>query len=386
MIRLPNGENQRMRGTPQINTKEAALADERQSILRVIDPRPIRKEVPTFSEWFNGRFWYEHVVSRENKPSEVESKRSIFRTHLEPAFGSVRVDDIDVAAIARFRAELKDKTAMAGRWGVKSLKQPRKLGRKRINNILAVLSKALRYAETAKVIPSAPRVGLLKWERPDIEFWEFEQYARILGAARDREDAVWYVAVCLAGESGLRVGEIKALRWREDVDLVAGTITVNQQTRKNVTGTPKSGKRRTVPMSPTLIQALKRLDHVRTGFIVRNLDGTQKTDGQCCKAINRICRRAGLPERGWHALRHTFGTHAALFGVNPWRLQAWMGHRRIDETMLYVHVASDHLRPLTPEMLQAAGQESDPDRRIIRMLGARSSVPFGPAHVQEASA
>jgi hypothetical protein len=36
------------------------------------------------------------------------------------------------------------------------------------------------------------------------------------------------------------------------------------------------------------------------------------------------------------------GIHAALFGVNPWRLQAWMGHQRIDETMLYVHVAENH--------------------------------------------
>jgi len=43
-------------------------------------------------------------------------------------------------------------------------------------------------------------------------------------------------------------------------------------------------------------------------------------------------------------LRHTFGTHAALFGVNPRRLQTWIGHNRIDETMLYVHVASAHAR------------------------------------------
>jgi integrase len=43
-----------------------------------------------------------------------------------------------------------------------------------------------------------------------------------------------------------------------------------------------------------------------------------------------------LPVRYWHTLRYSFGTHAALFGVKPWRLQTWMGHKRIDETMLYV--------------------------------------------------
>ena len=65
--------------------------------------------------------------------------------------------------------------------------------------------------------------------------------------------------------------------------------------------------------------------------------------------------------------------HAALFGVNPWRLQAWMGHKRIDETMLYVHVAENHRRDLPDVVLVAGANEHDPDRRILKMLGARAS-------------
>ena len=70
---------------------------------------------------------------------------------------------------------------------------------------------------------------MFKVERPEIVVWDFAQYARLLAAAKEGDE--WYAAVCLAGEAGLRVGEMSALRWREDVDLVAGTITVNQQTR-----------------------------------------------------------------------------------------------------------------------------------------------------------
>jgi integrase len=66
-----------------------------------------------------------------------------------------------------------------------------------------------------------------------------------------------------------------------------------------------------------------------------------------------LYRAAGLPERGWHNLRHAFGTHAAMFGVNPWKLMLWMGHKRIDETMLYVHFAEAHLRPLPEPVLGA---------------------------------
>jgi len=125
-----------------------------------------------------------------------------------------------------------------------------------------VLSKALRYAEDVRLIDKAPKVGLLWAERPEIVAWSLDEYARVLRAAREL-DASWYVAVCLAGEAGLRIGEVRALEWRRDVDLVAGIITVNQQTRRGKTGTPKGRTRRTVPMPPALLAALKGLDQIR---------------------------------------------------------------------------------------------------------------------------
>ena len=73
-------------------------------------------------------------------------------------------------------------------------------------------------------------------------------------------------------------------------------------------------------------------------------------------------------------MRHSFGTHAALFGVNPWRLQAWLGHKRIDETMLYVHVAEAHHRELPEIVREKARGIDDPDQRVLAMLGARGSV------------
>lgn len=92
--------------------------------------------------------------------------------------------------------------------------------------------------------------------------------------------------------------------------------------------------------------------------------------GATCKArVFRVCRLC----RGRHK-RHSYGTHAALFGVNPWRLQTWLGHKRIDETMLYVHVAEAHAREWPGPVQEAARREMDPDKRIVAMLGARASV------------
>ena len=70
-----------------------------------------------------------------------------------------------------------------------------------------------------------------------------------------------------------------------------------------------------------------------------------------------------------------FGTRSpALFGVNPWRLQTWLGHKRIDETMLYVHVAEAHAREWPDSIQEAATSELDPDKRILAMLSARGKA------------
>jgi hypothetical protein len=95
--------------------------------------------------------------------------------------------------------------------------------------------------------------------------------------------------------------------------------------------------------------------------------------------IYRVCRRAGLPQRSWHAVRHTFATHAARFGVNPWRLQAWLGHATIQMTMRYVHHVEEHHRPVPAALLAAGATVMDPDERVIAMLGARSGLVRGNA-------
>lgn len=51
----------------------------------------------------------------------------------------------------------------------------------------------------------------------------------------------------------------------------------------------------------------------------------------------------------------------------------WFGHKRLDETVRYVHVAAAHGRELPDCMLLAADGISDQDRRVLAMLGARGS-------------
>ena len=370
---LPDGTKLRISGTaPKTeNTKAAAEHAEREHLHRVLHASPTapKKEVPTYDEWFNGRFWKEWVIGERNKPSERRSKEIIFRVHLKPEIGHLRLDEINAEVVQKFRAKLVDE---------------KKLGDKRINNIMVVLSKSLRYAVDCELIERAPKCRVKKVERAEIEAWTFDEYPRVLDAAK-ASGPCWYVAACLGGEAGLRIGEIRALRWREDVDMVGRTITVNQQLGngrddmsggnaavKQFTTTPKGRTRRTIPMTSTLYEALQALDVVREGYVVRNLDGSPMSGARTSHETYRICRKAKLPERGWHVLRHTFGTHAARFGVNPWQLMEWMGHKRIDETMGYVHIVERKPRPIPAELVAAGMKEIDPTFRVLAPMAARA--------------
>lgn len=367
VIKLPDGSKKRICGTPTKNTKQAAEEEERRHIERELDafykqqlaPSSQRKEVPTFSEWFNGRFWQEWVVGQENKPGTRGEKESAFRVHLNPFFGSLPLDAIDTATIQQFKAELMTKTGRTGE----------RLSSKTRNNILAILSKALRYAEEVEMIDKMPRIRLYPVERPQIVYWEFEQYAQLLVTAKQM-DAAWFAATLLAGEAGLRIGEILALTW-EYIDAIAHRLSIARQVRRGQQGTPKGRRRRWVPMTSLLAETLASLRGPHHGKVLRHSNGEPVTEGEAKHVIYRICDVAGLPRRSWHTLRHSMATHAARFGINPWTLQRWLGHQRIDETMRYVHLVEERPRPIPSSILQAGHDIADPDERVLAMLASR---------------
>ena len=90
--------------------------------------------------------------------------------------------------------------------------------------------RARARAAFSSLEPSSPITDAqLKAEVARLGFYPYLVPAAYGGVSAKVEGDEWYAAACLAGEAGLRVGEVKALRWREDVDMVAKTITVNQQ-------------------------------------------------------------------------------------------------------------------------------------------------------------
>jgi len=79
-------------------------------------------------------------------------------------------------------------------------------------------------------------------------------WALVRAAASEQDSALWLTAAF----TGLRMGELVALRWR-DVDFAGNTVRVRASYYAGQLTTPKSGKVRAVPMAPDVASALARL-------------------------------------------------------------------------------------------------------------------------------
>jgi integrase len=273
-------------------------------------------EVPTLAA-----FAVEYMnATTNNKPSTIDSKRSILEHHLLPALGVRRIDAIGPREIEALKAS----ELASG------------LSKKTVNNILTVLRNILDVAAEWRVIATTPRVKWLRTDRQRFRFLDFDEADRLVTATGG--DDLGHAMIVLAMNTGLRLGEILALRW-DAVDLKAGRLHVREAAARGIVGTPKSGRAREVPLNDTAIAMLRSHKHLRGPLVFCTDGGGMLTKGEAKAPLRRAQRRAGIVALGWHDLRHTFASHLVMRGVSIKAVQELLGHATIEMTMRYAHLA-----------------------------------------------
>lgn len=298
------------------------------------------KEPETFAA-FAAR-WLEVYATTNNKPSEAETKASILRLHLGPAFNELRLGEITLARVeqykaAKLRAGLKPKT---------------------INNNLTVLHKLLDVAHEWGELDAVPRIKWLRAAEPEARHLDFDEADALVAGAADH----WRPLILFGLRTGLRVGEVIGLRWA-DVDLKRGRLVVRQAITRGRVGTPKSGKPREVDLSPATVELLRSIKHLRGELVFCREDGRPLGNGTIKAALKSASRRAGLVMVHWHTLRHTFASHLVMRGAPIKAVQALLGHAKSATTDRYAHLSPGTTREavslldgrVTPALLRADG-------------------------------
>ena len=210
------------------------------------------------------------------------------------------------------------------------------------NKWLVVLHGVFRRAQTVWGLPVNPVTGIEKYRQRssgDVDVFSPEEVLALVRAAGDEQDAAIYLT---AAFTGLRRGELLALRWR-DVDFAGQAIRVRASFAGGQVTSPKSGKVRSVPMAPDVASALAALgrrerwtgddDLVFVGTLGSPVDGSALR-----RRYTEALRRAGLRPLRFHDLRHTFGTRI-IAKADIRRVQEWMCHADVQTTMKYLHYA-----------------------------------------------
>ncbi len=268
--------------------------------------------------------WLRYVeVDRERKPSTVAGYRVLVRSQLMPAFGPMALEQITPALIEQWLSGLNGAASSRSKalvllHGI--LNRARKVWGLQVNAAAEVEKPALR------------RSG-------DIQVFSPEEVWSLVRAAGSDQDAAIYLT---AAFTGLRLGELLALRWR-DVDFAGSVIRVRASFAAGALTTPKSGKVRAVPLAPDVAGALARLggrvDWVGEDDLVFCGETGSYLDGSALRRRYKLALSvAGLRQLRFHDLRHTFGTRM-IAKADIRRVQEWMGHADIQTTMRYLHYA-----------------------------------------------
>ena len=153
----------------------------------------------------------------------------------------------------------------------------------------------------------------------------------------NQQDAAIFI---VAAHTGLRQGELRALRWRH-VNLEDQRVTVEAAISAGEVSTTKSRRIRTVPLTETACRQFKRMasrSHFLEpeDFVFCNASGGILDESALRRRFRRVQQKAGLRVRRFHDLRHTFGS-IAVRRFDPVTVQTLMGHSSLTTTERYLH-------------------------------------------------
>jgi len=314
---------------PHIKTESEAKKEE----IRLRSQQRSGHRVDTSKETvrdFLGR-WLQGVKASVQVTTYETNERHV-NNHLIPHLGNRRLSELNANDLRLFYSEMKESGRIDGKGGLSACS---------VGHLHRVLYQALQQAVNDGLLERNP-VGLVKPPKPDdadVVILNEQQAHQLLAAAAG---TVLYLPILLALFTGLRRGEILALRW-EDIDLQRETVSVKWAAARVNAGTlikrPKSkSSRRTIFLPPGATSVLRNYQRAE-GLILCRPDGRPMAPDAFSHAFADLLRRNKLPKMRFHDLRHTHVSLLIKYGVEMKAISSRVGHSGIGVTMdVYGHL------------------------------------------------
>ncbi len=285
-------------------------------------------------------------LSPELKVSSEVRYRNILLCWLLPEFGSLSVSAISRKTAENFRLQLLQKEGLAPRT---------------VSGIISVLKRVLAFAheETGAATADLSSLTVRQTRKPFRVFTREEQQrlSRFLTARGTLPDS----GILLALYTGLRVGEVCALKW-ECIDFKSRNLRIQQtmqriqlpdpkvsedasphiwkspQTKVIITEPKSSASLRSIPLPASMITGLRPLAASPGAYFLTGKEDKYMEPRTLENHFSQVMRILGIQGATFHTLRHTFATRCVELGFDLKSLSEILGHASVSFTIgRYVH-------------------------------------------------
>ena len=268
------------------------------------------------------------------KPSTCQRYQGFLKNHLEGSLGAMEVLYVTTVTIHQFSME----RLSSG------------LAPQMVNAILTMLHSILKYGHRQYQLPM-PEIIYLSVEKREMRVLSQEEQKKLVAYLMQELD-VCKLGILVALYTGLRVGELCALKW-EDIGKESITVrrTMQRLKSENADGTelhvgsPKTKTSlRTIPIPSFLQKQIEpfRSPELAESYFLATTAGEVIEPRTMQYRFHRCLKEAGIEKANFHALRHTFATRCVEAGFEIKSLSEILGHANVQTTLnKYVHSSFD---------------------------------------------
>ena len=276
------------------------------------------------------------------KESTYAKYMQVLEKYIKPTLGGYMVSTLTTALVGRFGQDLLDGN----------------LSSKTIRIILTVVHSVLEYTQTQE--PGMPMIKVIypKETKKEMRVLTREEQKTLTAYLLTEMDDCKF-GVLLALLTGMRIGEVCALRWG-DISLVDRILTVSHtmlrvkdysedtpNKTKIVLSEPKSNaSAREIPLTDYTSELCKRREKKDPAAFVLTGESERYMEPRALQyRLKKYTAECGLVDVHFHTLRHTFATRCVEVGVEIKSLSEILGHTSPKFTLeRYVHTSMDFKR------------------------------------------